>query len=180
MPLSQTPLRTQIAAFQSSASFGFTTTNKLSKADAYGLFDTTDVQVGDIFVGARTYFVVAFDPIEPALCQIANFTISLYTTAQTLVADDNIYAGRTTSTDVLVASGWPASGVLKARGDAPVTKLPSDTRTGNIEFVLPPIPGVPVNLGMRLTDQNGVAYMVGGIEPLAYGGVKFIAAIAST
>ncbi len=182
-PMQQPALRTQFMAFDNASKFSLAAPNALSKPNSYALMDTTDVRVGDILVGPETYFVSEFAQIQPPQVQQCNLTVTFFTTSvenEQPVGLTQPYWGRSNATDTLVASGWPVSATMKAKGEMAIAKLADDVRAGQFEVVVPPIPGLIVTQGLRFTDQIGTNYMIGGVEPLAYGCTKLLATVATT
>jgi len=143
------------------------------------LADPTVLLTGDYLVGPDIYFVSRIEPMQPAWCALCNMTFNILDTAQSTAAGTNSYGGVTSSTNILLARGWPMSMSAKTRGEQDVTKLPSDTRSAFFEILMPSIPGLTLGLGLCLQDVNAQIYMIMSAETTAYG-CKLIVGIATT
>ena len=164
-------VQTLNAAFDTTAGFKFAGPAQWGKPTRFGLFDTTNVAVGDYFVGQnQTLFVSAFQLYEPPELVLCNAVMTISAPGQdSLPGLSRTYGGRTNYTDTVLATGWPVSLLTKQKGDIPPVKLPSDVRAASFEVLMPIIPGVPVEPAMRLTDAGGDVYIVNAAEQTSYG-----------
>lgn len=125
----------------------------------YGLFDATNVLVGDYLVGPYgAFFVGNTEPDKPPLLVLCNRKITV-----TRPAPTGPYSGDTLPETTLMA-GWPASVLTKSRGDRAQEHLPGDTRIGWYECLLPVWPSVEINEADRVIDENGTVYTVSSTE----------------
>lgn len=182
-PLTQPSFSTLQANFDQAAAFPLTGPAPWGKPTRFGLFDTTDVQAGDYFVGqpepGLILFVASFLPMEPPLCIVCNRTVDLYQPAAPSQSGLSPYAGRTDGTDTLLASKWPVSLLTKTRGDADPTRLPSDVRAAYYEVLMPAIPGTTILPTMRLMDEVGNDYVITTAELSPYGW-RLLVGVATT
>ena len=159
------------AAFDIVPGFKFAGPAPWGKPTRFGLFDTTNVAVGDYFVGQnQTLFVSAFQLYEPPELVLCNGTVTIAAPGEdTLPGLSTSYAGRTNASDQVVATGWPVSILIKQKGDLDPVKLPADVRSASFEVLMPVIPGVPITPSLRLTDTAGNTYVVNAAEQTAFG-----------
>lgn len=176
---------TLFADFASDAAFSFRKPPLWDKPTVFGLFDTTDVQAGDILVAPMgTYFVARFEPFRPAVCVLTNRTVSFAATDQSgsgatdgsssdacnLAGYQDGYNGQSTDgTGSVEASGWPVSIILKNKGERVSSGLPGNLRSGQFEMLAPIIPGFTPRPYMTVTDDMGTEYTVDAVEPSQYG-----------
>ena len=143
------------------------------------LADPGDVVVGDYLVGDDTYFVSRVQALQPAWCVLCNMTLDILDTAQPTAAGTNAYGGVTSATNTLLARGWPMSVLSKTRGEADITKLPSDTRSAFFQVLLPAIPGLEIGYGLCLRDAASQYYDIMSYQLTDYG-YKLLVGIATT
>ena len=146
---------------------------------AFLIADTTQFLVGDYLVGGRTVFVAQIEALRPASCVVCNRTLSVYQPATASMSGENAYGGRTTDTDTLLASGWPASILPKTHIDVDPTRLPSDVKTSFFDVLLPVTMPVDLSFGLRLQDDYGQSYAV-STASLTTTGWQLLAAIQTT
>ena len=159
-------VQTLQAAFDTTAGFKFSGPAPWGKPTRFGLFDTTNVQVGDYFVGqGQTLFVTAFQLYEPPECILCNAVVSIAAPAEDSEPGlSTTYGGRTNASDQVLATGWPVSILIKQKGDLDPVKLPADVRSASFEVLMPVIPDVPITPSLRLTDAAGNTYVVNAAE----------------
>lgn len=130
----------------------------------YGLFDATNVLVGDYLVGPMgTFFVGNMEPDKPTLCVRCNRTLTFMRPAP------SGYSGDTATQETILMAGWPASLLQKSRGDRSGEHLPGDTRIPWYELLVPVFPGVELAEADRATDETGRLYTIGTAELSALG-----------
>ena len=164
-------VQTISAAFDIVPGFKFAGPAQWGKPTRFGLFDATNVAIGDYFVGQnQTLFVSAFQLYEPPELVLCNATVSISSPgSDTLPGESQTYGGRTDATDVVLATGWPVSILIKQKGDMDPVKLPEDVRAASFEVLMPNIPGVQMQPTWRLNDGTGNVYLVNAVELTAYG-----------
>lgn len=145
--------------FDKDPRFSHKSPNAYGAATYYGLFDATNVQIGDYLVGPfGTFYVATFEPDKPPMLVICNRTLTI-----TRPAPSGNYDGDTLPETTLMAS-WPASILIRNHGDRAGERLPDDTRTGWYQVLLPAVAGVEIAEADRLTDDSGHLYTVSSTE----------------
>ena len=147
--------------------------------EATWLGDPSSLAEGDYLVGARTCFVSQIEPLRPPSCIVCNRTLSIYQPASASSAGANAYGGRTTGTDTLLASGWPAGVLPKTHIEIDPTRLPSDVKTSFFDVALPASLDLVLTYGLLLLDDYGQSYLV-STAALTVGGWRLIAGIETT
>lgn len=172
-----TPLGTMLADFDIDPKFSYRAPSKYGNPLYYGLFDGTNVLVGDYLTtaqfsgdfstdfsaGTRTFFVAGYEPNKPMLCVSCNAIISV------LEPNDGVptatsYLGEQNTTYTPLLAGWPASVLDKYRGSKGVVDLPGDVRLPWVEVLLPAYPGITIEMADRITDDRGRVYTVSSTE----------------
>ncbi|MBB3175000.1 hypothetical protein FHR90_002847 [Endobacter medicaginis] len=133
------------------------------------LCDPSSLQAGDYLVGTETLFVLRVDPARPASGVLCNATLSVLQSATATQPGTNAYGGLASSAATALATGWPASLLLRSKTEADPTRLPSDTRSAYYAVLLPAISGVTITSGMRLLDAGGNIYQIVGTQRSAFG-----------
>ena len=141
--------------------------------------DPSGLALGDYLVGDRTYFVSQLEPLRPATCILCNRTLSILQPATATTAGANPYGGATTSTNTLLASGWPASVLPRAHVEIDPTRLPSDVKTSFFDIALPVSLDLILSYGLLLQDDYGQTYAV-STAALTVSGWRLIAGIETT
>ena len=183
-PVSGTPVATLQCAFDPDAAFSFAKPSGYSKPIYYGLFDGTNVRVGDYLVSATqgTFFTAGYEPIKPWLCVSCNRVMTFTRAAAPASTGlDPIYSGATQATDTLLLTGWPASclaGTKGERGPSSI-QLPGDVKLPWWAILLPAYPGVILNMGDRASDDLGRHYIISSAEQTSLGW-RLTAELAST
>jgi hypothetical protein len=174
------PIATNIVAvFDTDPGFSFKAPSKYGKAEWFGLFDATVVQVGDYLISsapyppnpwepnpaiaAPTYFVASLEALHPPLCILCNSIVGLTRTAPS-APGPGYYEGDVAVAETTLADGWPASVLTGTKGEKGVTGLPGDTRNPWIQALLPAMPGVTLQTGDILYDQLGRKYSLSSCE----------------
>ncbi len=141
--------------------------------------DPSSLTTGDYLVGARTCFVSQIEPLRAPLCTICNRVVSIYQPATATSTGANSYGGRTTGSDTLLASGWPAGLLPKTHIEIDPTRLPSDVKTSFFDVALPASLDLELTYGLRLLDDCGQSYLV-STAALTVAGWRLIAGIETT
>lgn len=141
--------------------------------------DASNLAEGDYLVGARTCFVSQIEPLRAPSCIVCNRTLSIYQPASATANGTNSYGGRTTGTDTLLASGWPAGVLPKTHIEIDPTRLPSDVKTSFFDVALPASLDLVLTYGLLLLDDYGQSYLV-STAALTVGGWRLIAGIKTT
>lgn len=131
----------------------------------FGLYDTTQTQVGDYIDGPTgTFFVISQRPIEAPELVFCDVVISVTRAAGDAGAGVQPYGGRVTATDVLLVNQWPASMVLGGRAQSGQADLPGDVRDKGVQALLPATMGVILRTSDRVTDSQGRAFTISSAE----------------
>jgi hypothetical protein len=157
------------AAFTPRASgFNFEITSTYEQPLFHGLFDATNLLVGDYLVNAShgTYFIIAKQDQAPVLCVQCNNTVSIVRPEGPSGVGAQGYSGATTSSETPVMTSWPASLVFDARGRNSGAALPMDEVNPYFTVLLPALSGVDVRPSDIVTDGNSPArrYIVASSE----------------
>lgn len=174
-----TPFGSLYCAFDVKPDFKLVSTAQPNHAYSALLADPSAVQQGDYLVGDDIHFVARVEPLRAALCVLCDQTLDFLSSDITTSAGTNSYGGGSSTSDVLLAQGWPVSMSARTRGEADVTKLPSDTRAAYYDVLVPPIPGVFLTFGMQLRDTTGQEYEVMSAE-LSLFGWRLLAGLTTT
>lgn len=135
-----------------------TKANAYGKPLWYGRFDRTQTSVGDYLIGpAGTYFIAAQQALLTTLvieCNaVVSFTRPTGDTEAANAIDINDYGGRSDATDTPLLTGWPASVLIKTRGEASPLLLPGDTKQALFEVLIPANGGVTLRTSDLMTWQ---------------------------
>ena len=179
LPVSGMPYGSIYCAFDVTPDFRLISTAQPNHSYVTLLADPRLVQQGDYLVGDDTHFVARIEPLRPALCVLCDQVLDVLNTDVTTSAGTNSYGGRTSSTDTVIAQGWPVSMSARTRGEQDTTKLPSDVKAAYYDVLAPPIPGVTLVFGMRLQDSLGQDYEIVSAE-LSPFGWRLLAGLATT
>ncbi len=124
-------------------------------------------------LSVETAFVSRIEPARPMLAVLCNAVLDLLASGSTARQSAIGYqppADPAAATDIVLASGWPASVLVKTRsGEAPPARLPTDVRSASYEVLMPLVPGVAVTAGLRARDASGQHYHLVAVERSAYG-----------
>ncbi|QOF94211.1 hypothetical protein IFJ82_09625 [Novacetimonas hansenii] len=173
---------TFLAAFNNDRKFGFDGPALWSKPAVFGLFDTTDVQSGDLLTCAgENYFVARLEPFRTPLCMLCNRVVSIAGQAGqgstngdgavcTDVGASDSYgtAGNTTNQTTLI-TGWPAFIQIKGKGIPTGDGIPGSIKAADYEMLLPVMPGFVPTIEMAVTTDLGTTYTLTAVEPSQYG-----------
>ena len=145
--------------------------SQFGKASCYGLFDRTTTRPGDYLTGpAGTFFIAGEDSLNSTLLIECNAVLSFFSRASApSKGDDQVYLGRTTATDVPIMGGWPASVLIKTRGDTSQNDLPSEPKQALFEVLLPAYPGITLASANLVTDDQGRRFTLSATERSALG-----------
>lgn len=130
----------------------------------YAMMDSTDMEVGDYLVQGDTYFAITVPDIGPVEAVICNAVVTVTRTSPTLKAGQMPYGASTTATDAIMLQSWPASALLKNKGERLDTVLPGDTKTSAWEILLPASVPITLRTSDIIADTNGRRWIVGGAE----------------
>ena len=130
-------------------------------------------------LAADVYFVERLEAFRPAEVVFCNVVLTFSRPQEQASPGAGNYGGRTQASDAVLATGWPASLLIKGRGENPPSKLPIDVRAGAFEVLVPAILGVSLLSGDRITDATGTAYVIYTVEVSSYGN-RLMAAVATT
>lgn len=138
----------------------------------HGLFDASSVLPGDYLTGPYgIYFVASLDPIKPILCVQCDRTLTFKRAGS--ISGPGIsaaYSGDTAATEVVLASGFPASVIMHAKGLSNIgNSLPMDIGAGSYDVLVPAIPGVLPRPSDIVTDDLGRRFLVDTCEVSALG-----------
>ena len=156
---------TTLAAFDTVPKFTFINPQKFGAPLFYALMDSTGVEPGDYLVGSGdTYFAITVPDIGPVEAVICNAVVTVTRTSPTLKAGQMPYGASTTATDAIMLQSWPASALLKNKGERLDTVLPGDTKTSAWEILLPASVPITLRTSDIIADTNGRRWIVGGAE----------------
>ena len=177
-----TAYATFLAAFNNDKKFGFDGPALWDKPAVFGLFDTTDVQSGDLLTCAgENYFVARLEPFRPPLCMLCNRVVSIASQpgqgstngdgavcTDVGASDDYVTAGDT-SVQTTLAAGWPAFIQIKNKGNAVGDGIPGSIKAAEYEMFLPLMPDFVPAVQMAVTTDLGTTYTISAVEPSQYG-----------
>lgn len=179
LPTSGIPFGSIYCAFDVRPDFKLISTAEPNHSYVSLLADPSMLLQGDYLVGDDIHFIARIEPLRPALCVLCDQIVDFLNTDVSTDAGTNAYGGRTSSTDQVIAQGWPVSMSARTRGETDVSKLPSDTRAAYYDILAPPIPGVTLTFGMRVRDSALQDYEIVSAE-LSPFGWKLLAGLATT
>lgn len=168
-PLAGAALASINLAYTQDTSFAFRTALLPDKPIVQLLCDPSSLQAGDYLVGKETLFVLRVDPARPASGVLCNGTLSVLQPATATQPGTNAYGGFASTAATALATGWPASVLLRSKTEADPTRLPSDTRSAYYAVLLPDVGGITITPGMRLLDAGGNIYQIVGTQHSAFG-----------
>ena len=130
------------------------------------LHDPTKTQVGDYLVGAQgTFFVASQDVPAPIQVVKCNRVVTLLRPdADGSGVGSLPPGGQTAGTDNALITAWPASVLIKTRGEAGQALLPGDTKLALFETLLPATIGVTLRTSDLMTDDQGRRFTVSAAE----------------
>lgn len=155
------------AAFTPQATgFNFQVTSGYIKPLFHGLFDATNVNVGDYLTdaGHGTYFVIAKPDLAPILCVQCNNVVSVLRPGCHGGAGLQPYSGATQADEAPVMASWPASVIYEARGKNSGAGLPMDEVNPYFMILLPALDGVDVRPSDIMTDAISRRYIIASSE----------------
>lgn len=151
-----------------SSGFKFDITSDYTKPLFHGMFDATNVQVGDYLTAAGhgTYFVIEKPDQAPLLCVQCNNVVSIIRAASSSSPGKQPYMGVSPSTETTILSSWPASVIYDARGRSSGAQLPMDEMNPYFFVLLPALAGLDIRPSDIITDANSPArhYIVASSE----------------
>ena len=137
-----------------------------------GLFDRGFVQVGDYIVSrSGTFFVAALDILAPAVCILANRTVTISRTPEPAGPGENNYGGVRRSAAIEKFNNWPVSLIMMSENRPNRIGLPGAGAAATTMMLMPKLPdGVagpwPSDL---VSDDFGFSYVVGAVEQTSMG-----------
>jgi len=145
---------------------------KFSRPEVYGkitwyaVADGSQLQVGDYLVGIEgTLYVAALQQMLPIYVVDCNRTISVLRVTLAGASEGFIgQSGDTTSTEVALMTGWPASIRQGSKGEKNEVQLPTDVRTPWWQILLPSWTGVTLRTSDIIIDDLGRKYLVSSAE----------------
>jgi hypothetical protein len=166
-----------------SGGFNFTTTNDYTKPLFHGLFDATNIHVGDYLTAAGhgAYFVIAKPDLAPSLCVQCNNMVSVLRAQEASGAGAQSYIGATSGNEASIMASFPASVIYEARGKNSGAALPMDDVNPYFVILLPAVAGIDVRATDIITDNNSPVrrYTVSSSE-LSPFGWRIVARLATT
>ena len=182
MPCEPDPYALVMATFNDDPEFAFRRPVQWGKPVAYGLFDTTDVAPGDVFVlpNEGTFYITRFEPFRPAQAILSNATVTLSGAPGAgsgppaggvscpLAGYQSGYGGATAGT-VVLATGWPAWIGEPGRGYVPQTGTPGALPAAALLMRLPVMPDFSPTAYMTVATLAGQAYTITGVASSQYG-----------
>ncbi len=181
-PLDAGNLRgTLAAAFQIPGNV-YVAPSRYAKPEWWGLFDATNVAVGDYLVEPTlgTFFVASLEPVHYPMCVRCNRTATFsrpnpnppsapsYAPSPDgtrVVPSGGFYGGDVPAQETALATAWPISQLQGTKGEKGVTNLPGDVRMPWIAILVPAIPGgVVLAEGDRMRDDLGRAWTLSSCE----------------
>lgn len=172
---------TLMAAFNNSATFTFQQPTPWGRPAVFGLFDTSDVQAGDILVsGSDTYFVDRFEAFQPAALILCNNTLTISgglsgssgaadSAACALLGYQPGYSGMPATSAAPLTGAWPCYLGLKGRGKRADSGIPGSISGASYEIFLPLMPGFAPTAYMTASDSRGIGYTIEAVEISPYG-----------
>lgn len=139
--------------------------NVYGKATWYGIFDGTQGQVGDYFVGIEgTLFVAAMQQLLPILMVSCNRTITISRPSMDTGPGELGYGGDTAETEVPLMTSWPCSMLQGSKGEKNEVGLPADAKNPWFNVLLPFVEGVYLRTADIITDEIGGRYKLTSAE----------------
>ena len=163
-PLGGTELEPLMSAFDSNIGLSLRGGEDRNGSFASLIGDYSSLRSGDYLVGTNTWFVSHVEPLRAAVCVRCNHMLSIRSPLSAFTTGTSSYGGRIPATDLILATGWPASVLTKTHLDTSTAKLPGDVRTVFVEILLPVIPDLTISHGQMLTDEFGQTYVVAATE----------------
>jgi hypothetical protein len=160
------PAYQSISASFNSEDMKYGKPNKYGHPTWYGVFDGTNVDVGDYVIGAAgTFFVAAMQPMLPILVVECNRTASvLRPQQQTGVGAVGYYGGNTPAAEKLLMKGWPCSILQGTKGEKNEVNLPGDTRAPWWTILMPYSMGVVLRTSDIITCDLKRRYIISSAE----------------
>jgi hypothetical protein len=168
-PMAGAALATLPAAF-SPQDYAFEHPQGYGKALWQALLDGTQVLVGDLLVGPKTYFVVALQALLPILVAEAPHVVDVRRPfRETGVGYQASYGGTTPRQETIVMGQWPASILQGIRSENTGAGLPDDLKAPDWDILLPAFPGVQLVTSDIVQDEAGRRFAIGSAETTPLG-----------
>jgi hypothetical protein len=163
-PMAGPPLTPLPAAF-SPEDYAFEHPQTYGKALWQALLDGSQVQVGDILVGPKTYFIAAQQALLPILAIEAPQIVDVRRPfRETGVGYQASYGGTTPAQETIIMEQWPASILQGARGENTGANLPDDLRAPSWALLMPAWPGIELLTSDVVQDGLGRRFAVASAE----------------
>lgn len=139
--------------------------NVYGKATWYGIFDGTQGQVGDYFVGIEgTLFVASMQQLLPILMVGCNRTVTILRPSMGSGPGAIGYGGDTAASEVPLMTNWPCSMLQGSKGEKNEVGLPADAKNPWFNVLLPYVNGVTLRTADIITDDLGGRYKLTSAE----------------
>lgn len=154
--------------------------NGYGMAEWQGVFDASYTAPGDYLLQKeRTFFIAAQQPLLPVYCVEANRTLTISRPSVQTGAAADPYGGYTSTGNMTLMQGWPAS-VLAATGKGePAAHLPTDQIVPFLAILIPAIPFVSLSPGDMISDDLGRSAVI-TVSELTALGWRLTAKLATT
>ena len=168
-PMAGAPLAVLPAAF-SPQDYAFEHPQGYGKALWQALLDGCRVQVGDILVGPKTYFIAALQALLPILAVEAPHTVDVRRPfRETGVGYQASYGGTTPAQETVIMGQWPASILQGTRSESTQAGLPDDMKAPYWDILLPACPGIVLLTSDVVQDELGRRFAIGSAETTPLG-----------
>jgi hypothetical protein len=163
-PIAGPPIARLSAAF-SPENYAFEHPQGYGKAVWQGLLDGSQVQVGDILVGPKTYFIVAMQALLPILAIEAPQIVDVRRPfRETGVGYQAAYGGGTPAQETIIMGQWPASILQGLRSENTKADLPDDLKAPWWDILLPSWPSIELFTSDIVQDALGRRFAIGSAE----------------
>jgi hypothetical protein len=163
-PVAGPDLTTLPAAF-SPADLRFAVPQAYGKATWYAVLDGAQLLVGDILVGAKTYFVAGLQALLPILVVEAPHLVDIRRPfRETGVGYQQAYGGTTPAGETVIMAQWPASILAGTKSEATGANLPDDLKAPFWDVLMPAWPGLQLLTADVIQDEFGRRFAVASAE----------------
>jgi hypothetical protein len=149
--------------------------NREKPDNVYAGLDPTATMIGDYLVGnvvlggdTLTFFVASQDVPMPIRLVYCARVLDIYE-PEAPAPGAGYYGGNVGGLGAPKMTGWPASVVIKSRGEMGSVKLPGDVKSPWFEVMLPAFAGVQIKMNDVIIDDNLVRYQVSSAELTYFG-----------
>jgi hypothetical protein len=152
------------AAF-SSADLRFELPQAYGRATWQAVLDGTQLLVGDILIGAKTYFVAGLQALLPILVVEAPHQVDIRRPFREAgVGYQPAYGGTTPSGETAIMAQWPASILAGTKSEATGATLPDDLKAPFWDVLMPAWPGVQLLTADVVQDELGRRFAIASAE----------------